>query len=117
MTTAHESNISALAMVIRASLAELRQCAADLGRNAKAALPRLIDEAGVLSGALQRLDKALDEAPASAGMGAQRRADAGLKSEVDIAADPDFAAKWILALDRARRLGAGLRCPKCGGAI
>ena len=118
MTTAHESNISALAMVIRASLAELRQCAADMGRNAKAALPRLIDEASVLSGALQRLDKALDEAPASAGLdAAQRRADAGLKTEEDIASDPDAAAKWLVAMDRARRLGAGLRCPKCGGVI
>lgn len=114
MTPAHESNIAALAMVIRASLAELRQCAADMGRNAKSALPRLIDEASVLSGALQRLDKALDEAPASAGM-SQRRADAGLKTEAEIVSDPDAAAKWLVALDRARRLGAGHRCPKCGG--
>lgn len=117
MTTAHESNIAALAMVIRASLGELRQCAMDLSRNAKAALPRLIDEASVLSGALQRLDRALDEAPASAGVDAMRRADAGLKTEAEIASDPEAAAKWLIAMDRARRIGAGQRCPKCGGAL
>ncbi|QFS83677.1 hypothetical protein [Roseivivax sp. THAF197b] len=117
MTNAHESNIAALAMVIRASLAELRHCGTDMGRNAKAALPRLIDEASVLSGALQRLDKALDEAPASARLVAQRCADEGRKTEAEIASEPDVVAEWLLAMDRARRIGAGRCCPKCGGAI
>jgi len=118
MTAAQETNIAALAMVIQASLAEMRECAQDMVRNAKAALPRLIEEASVLSGALQRLDKALDEAPASAGMVSRHgRTDTGLKSAQEITSDPEAAAKWLLALDRAHRLGRGHRCRRCGGVL
>lgn len=117
MSNATKSNITALAMVIRASLAELRVCAEDMARDVKSSLPRLIDEASVLSSALQRLDRSLEELPASAGRNASQDNGDGPGSTPASTADPDFAEKWLLVLDRAQRLGAGHRCPTCGGVL
>lgn len=106
----NDSNIAALAMVIRSSLAEMRNVAGDMARNPKGSLSRLTDEASVLSGALQRLDKALEAS------GSLPSASADLKSEEAIQRDPEAAAKYLLALDRARRWAMpGGRCPACGG--
>lgn len=107
-----DSSIAALVMVIRASLAELRNVATDMARSPKKALSRLIEEAGVLSGALQRLDRALEDAPPAV-------ADAsGLKIRAEVTPHPEAAAKVLLALDRARRAAVpGGRCRRCGGVL
>lgn len=115
MSTPDNANVAALAMVIRSSLSELRNVAGDMARNPKGSLSRLTDEASVLSGALQRLDKALDDG----GNGSLPSASAeGIKTPDEIARDPEASAKYLVALDRIRRWAMpGGRCPACGGVL